>query len=298
VASDRQRLLELTSSHYRQVRRTVDSSSPGEVHDEHSPQTVAHCPSTRAVGPPFWASGAAQREFDTSIVLAEERMRSGAGARLGDAASCLRWISSAHAPSALRSWRPRTAGPMFGWHLCLTPAARGSGPRQPRGALERLPGGRDGSHVAPRPVFTIMQRWGPHELWLSTGDWVCARVRRAFVANAGATAERTWRRWPGTHTRTACLRRLARAQARWSGAHCDRGFLRPPASWQAPRQRPASPARVVTAPRSPWQERDIPAGRLIGRTRAAPHVPHMPAAAGAPREVAPALRPRVLSERS
>jgi hypothetical protein len=92
---------------------------------------------------------------------------------------------------------PRQPGRLFGWHLCLTlsgVAEAGLGNHE--GALERLLAARRemDHHMALLDWNTrLWQRRALANVWLSIGDLVRAREEgELFVADAGATAERTW----------------------------------------------------------------------------------------------------------
>jgi len=242
----------VTSSHYRQAQRdAVDSLTLlRAVHDENIPLGYVAARRLREYIVPWSLTflgewGAALREFDASIALAERNADSfGSGVLL-----LLRcWLqlfamdfagASSVCASILAAREP--PGGMFGRHLCLTlSGAAEAGLGNHDVARERLLAvrGEMDRCVALLDWYSrFWQRWALTNLWLSTGDLARAREEaELFVANAGATDERTWQAlaWDA-HAR------IALASADLPGAQDSigraltaiEGFEGPVAAWQA-----------------------------------------------------------------
>lgn len=244
--------VELTSSHYRQVRRDMIDSVTllKEVHEENIPLGYIAVHRLREYIVPWSLTllgewGAARREFDASIALADRNADLfGSGVlRLVRCWLQLFAMDFAGARSVCASIlaSPQPPGGMFGSHLCLTlsgVAEAGLGNRE--GALERLLAARDemDHRVALLDWYSrFWQRWALTNLWLSSGDLARAREEaELFVANACATAERTWQAlaWDA-HARVA----LASGDVRGGQDSIGRallgieGFEAPVAAWQA-----------------------------------------------------------------
>jgi hypothetical protein len=132
-------------------------------------------------------------------------------------------------------------GQVFGRHLCLTlSGAAEAGLGNHEVAFEHLLAARDemDRHVALLDWNSrFWQRWALTNLWLSSGDLARAREEaELFVANACATAERTWQglAWDA-HARVA----LASGDLRGGQDSIGRAleaienFEAPVAAWQA-----------------------------------------------------------------
>jgi hypothetical protein len=200
--------VELTSSHYRQVRRdAVDSLALfGEVHDENIPLGYIAAQRLREYIVPWSLTflgewGAALREFNASIALADRNADLfGSGVlRLVRCWLQLFAMDFAGARSVCASilTAPQPPGGRFGSHLCLTlSGAAEAGLGNHEAALERLLAARDemDHHVALLDWYSRFgQRWALTNVWLATGDLARAREEaQLFVANACATEERTW----------------------------------------------------------------------------------------------------------
>ncbi len=244
--------VEVTSSHYRQVRRdAVDSLALlRDVHDENIPLGYIAAQRLREYIVPWSLTflgewGAALREFDASIALAD-RNADAFGSGLLRLWRC--WLqlfamdfdgARSVCDSILAT--PEQPGLMFGRHLCLTlSGAAEAGLGNHESALERLltARGEMDRHVALLDWYSrLLQRWALTNLWLSTGDLARAREEaELFVANAGATAERTWQAlaWDA-HARVALASGdLPRAQDSIGRAlTAIEGFEVPVAAWQA-----------------------------------------------------------------
>jgi tetratricopeptide (TPR) repeat protein len=244
--------VELTSSQYRRVRRdAVDSLALlREAHDENIPLGYIAAQRLREYVVPWSLTflgdwGAALREFDTSIALAEKNADAfGSGVlRLWRCWLQLFAMDFAGARSVSDSIlaTPEQPGLMFGWHLCLTlNGAAEAGLGNYESALERLREARGemDRHVALLDWYSRLgQRWALTNLWWSIGDLARAREEaELFVANADATAERTWQAlaWDA-HAR------IALASGDLPGAQDSigraltaiEGFEVPVAAWQA-----------------------------------------------------------------
>ena len=252
MAPDRQRFRGGDLPHYRQAQRdAVDSLTLlRAVHDENIPLGYVAARRLREYIVPWSLTflgewGAALREFDASIALAERNADSfGSGVLL-----LLRcWLqlfamdfagASSVCASILAAREP--PGGMFGRHLCLTlSGAAEAGLGNHDVARERLLAvrGEMDRCVALLDWYSrFWQRWALTSLWLSTGDLARAREEaELFVANAGATDERTWQAlaWDA-HAR------IALASADLPGAQDSigraltaiEGFEGPVAAWQA-----------------------------------------------------------------
>jgi hypothetical protein len=199
--------VELFSSHYRQAQRDASGSLDvlREVHEEIPLGYIAAYRLSEYIVP--WGLtflgewGAALRQFDASIALAERNVD-----RFGSALLRLFkcWLHlfamdfvGARAFCAPILASPEQPGQRFGRHLCLTlSGAAEAGLGNHDGALERLLLARsemDG-HVALLDWYSrLWQRWALTNLRLATGDLARAREEaELLVANASATAERTW----------------------------------------------------------------------------------------------------------
>jgi DNA-binding winged helix-turn-helix (wHTH) protein/tetratricopeptide (TPR) repeat protein len=212
--------IEVNSSAYRQARRDVTDSLTllREVHDEVIPLGYIAAQRLREFVVPWSLTllgewGDARREFDAAIALADRNADPfGSGVlRLlrcwlqlfamdfsGVRSVCAPILSAAEPP-----------GQLFGRHLCLTlsgVAEAGLGNHEV--AFERLLTAREemDRHGAVLDWYSrFWQRWALTNLWLSTGDLARAREEsELFVANATASAERTWQAlaWE-THARVA-----------------------------------------------------------------------------------------------
>jgi DNA-binding winged helix-turn-helix (wHTH) protein/tetratricopeptide (TPR) repeat protein len=244
--------VELNSSHYRQARRdAVDSVTLLRgLHDENIPLGYIAAHRLREYIVPWSLTllgewGAARREFDASIALADRNADLfGSGVlRLVRCWLQLFAMDFAGARSVCDSIQaaPQPPGRMFGSHLCLTlSGAAEAGLGNHEGALERLLAARGemDRHVALLDWYSrFWQRWALTNLWLSTGDVARAREEAdLFVANACATAERTWQAlaWD-VHARIA----LASGDLRGGQDSIGRAleaiesFEAPVAAWQA-----------------------------------------------------------------
>ncbi len=244
--------MEVASSRYRQVGSDVVDSVYllREVHDENIPLGYIAAHRLREYVVPWSLTflgewGAARREFDASIALAERNADPfGSGVlRLlrcwlqlfamdfaGARSVCNSILSAAEPP-----------GQMFGRHLCLTlSGAAEAGLGNNEVAFERLLAARDemDRHEALLDWNSrFWQRWALTNLWLSTGDLARAHEEaELFVANACATEERTWQAlaWDA-HARIA----LASGDLRGGQDSIGRafeateGFEVPVAAWQA-----------------------------------------------------------------
>jgi tetratricopeptide (TPR) repeat protein len=200
--------VELTSSHYRKAYRDTAESLAvlKEVHDEHSHLNypAAHrlceyigCWSLMLLGE--W--GSALREFDAAITLAERNAdRNGGGTLL--LVRCLAQVlaldfAGAQAACASVSPSPDRSLPTFPRHFWLTlDGAAAAGLGDDETALERLLTVREEMDRQPQLLdwyWGLLQRWALAGLWLSRGDLDRAREEgELLVADAGATAERTW----------------------------------------------------------------------------------------------------------
>jgi hypothetical protein len=198
----------VTSSHYRQAQRdTVDSLALlTDVHDEKIPLGYVAARRLREYVVPWSLTflgewGAALREFDASIALAERNADAfGSGVLhllrcwlqlfamdFAGARSVCASILAAHEPP----------GGLFGQHLCLTlSGAAEAGLGNYDIARERLLAVRAEMDRCPALLdwySRFWQRWALTNLWLSTGDLEHAREEvELFVANASAAAEHTW----------------------------------------------------------------------------------------------------------
>ena len=200
--------LALASSQYRQVGRdAVDSLRLlREEDDENIPLGYIAAHRLREYLVPWSLTllgdwGAALRAFDDSIALAERNADS-FGSGLLRLLRC--WLQlfamdfvTARAVCESILADPRQPGRTFGWHLCLTlsgVAEAGLGNHER--ALERLLAARRemDHHVALLDWNTrLWQRRALANVWLSVGDLARAREEgELFVADASATAERTW----------------------------------------------------------------------------------------------------------
>ena len=200
--------VELTSSHYRKAHRdTVESLAVlKEVHDEHSHLNypAAHrlceyigCWSLMLGGE--W--GAARREFDAAITLAERNADPNGGGTLR-LVRCLAQVlaldfADARAGCASVSPSPDRSLPTFPRHFWLTldgAAAAGLGDYET--ALERLLTVREEIDRQPQLLdwyWRLLQRWALAGLWLSKGELERAREEgNLLISNACATEERTW----------------------------------------------------------------------------------------------------------
>jgi len=200
--------VELTSSHYRQVRRDVVDSVTllREVHDENIPLGYIAAHRLREYIVPWGLTllgewGAALREFDASIALAD-RNADPFGSGVLRLVRC--WLqlfamdfAGARSVCASILAAPQPPGGMFGSHLCLIlSGAAEAGLGNHERARDRLLTAREemDRHEALLDWYSrFWQRWALTNLWLSTGDLGRAREEaELFVANACATAERTW----------------------------------------------------------------------------------------------------------
>jgi len=198
----------LSSSHYRQAQRDmVDSLNLlRERHDEHIPlgyfAAHRHCECMVPWSLTFLGEwGAALRDFDASIALAERNadQRGNGILRLYRCFTQLFAMDFVGAGSVCASIlaAPQRSLQTYGWHLCLAlSGAAEAGLGNYEGALERLLTAREEMDRHPAIVdwyWRFWQRWALTNLWLSTGDLARAREEaELFVANASATAERTW----------------------------------------------------------------------------------------------------------
>ena len=244
--------VEVTSSHYGQAQRdAVDSLTLlRAVHDESIPLGYIAARRLREYIAPWSLTflgewGAARREFDASIALAERNADSfGSGVLL-----LLRcWLqlfamdfAGARSVCASIMAAREPPGGMFGRHLCLTlSGAAEAGLANNDLARERLLAARSEMDrgVALLDWYSrLWQRWALTNLWLSTGDLTHAREETdLFVANAGATEERTWQAlaWDA-HARTGLASGdLPGAQDSIGRAlTVIEGFEAPVAAWQA-----------------------------------------------------------------
>ena len=244
--------VEVASSHYRQVRRdAVDSLGLlREVHDENIPLGYIAAHRLREYLVPWSLTflgewGAALREFDASIALAE-RNADQFGSGLLRLLRC--WLqlfamdfAGARSVCASILAAPQPPGRMFGRHLCLTlggTAEAGLGNYE--GALERLLAARGemDRHVALLDWNSrFWQRWALTNVWLSKGDLARAREEaELFVAHASAAAERTWQAlaWEASARIALASGDLCRAQDLVARALAAiEGFEAPVAGWQA-----------------------------------------------------------------
>ena len=212
--------IEVTSSRYRQAQCDVADSLTllREIHDEEIPLGYIAAQRLREYVVPWSLTmlgqwGDARREFDAAISLADRNTDPfGSGVlRLircwlqlfamdfaGVRSVCAPLLSTAQPP-----------GQMFGRHLCLTlSGAAEAGLGNHDVAFERLLAAREemDGHVALLDWYSrFWQRWALAHLWMSAGDPVRAREEaELFVANATASAERSWQAlaWE-THARVA-----------------------------------------------------------------------------------------------
>ena len=198
----------VTSSHYRQAQRdTVDSLALlTDVHDEKIPLGYVAARRLREYVVPWSLTflgewGAALREFDASIALAE-RNADAFGSGVLHLLRC--WLqlfamdfagARSVCASILAAREP--PGGLFGQHLCLTlSGAAEAGLGNYDIARERLLAVRAEMDRCPALLdwySRFWQRWALTNLWLSTGDLEHAREEvELFVANASAAAEHTW----------------------------------------------------------------------------------------------------------
>jgi DNA-binding winged helix-turn-helix (wHTH) protein len=200
--------VEVTASRYRKAYRDAVESLAvlKEVRDEdsHLNYTAAHrlCEyivpwSLTLLGE--W--GAALREFDAAILLAERNAdRHGGGTLL--LLRCWAQVLALDFAAARAGCASVASGPeqplgSFPRHLWLTvegAAAAGQGDYE--GALDRLVA--VGEEMTRQPAlldwyWRLLQRWALAGLWLSRGELERAREEgELMAADAGATAERTW----------------------------------------------------------------------------------------------------------
>ena len=243
--------VEVATSQYRQARsHAVDSLSLlREAHDDEIPLGYIAAHRLREYIVPWSLTflgdwGAARREFDASIALADKNADEfGSGVlRLvkcwlqlfaadfsGARSTCTSILSKSEPP-----------GRMFGRHLALTlSGASEAGLGNYDVALVQLQSARDemDSHAALLDWNTrFWQRWALTNVCLSTGDHARGREEaKLFVANACATEERTWQglAWE-THARIALASHdLSGGQESIERAlDSIRGFEVPVAAWQ------------------------------------------------------------------
>lgn len=243
--------MELAASHYRQARRDADDSLAllREEHDEKIPLGYIAAHRLREYVVPWGLTflgewGAALREFDASIALADKNADPFGSGVLRLLRCCVRLFAMdfegtrSVCASILAARQP--PGGVFGRHFCLTlsgvaDAGLGNHDR----ALERLLAARDDMdrHVALLDWNTrFWQRWALTNVLLSMDDLARAREEaELFVANASATEERSWQAlaWE-TNGRLALASgdpcRAAELIANALGA--IEGFEAPVAGWQ------------------------------------------------------------------
>jgi DNA-binding winged helix-turn-helix (wHTH) protein len=200
--------VELTSAHYRKAYRdTVESLAVlKEAGDEHSHLNYPAAHRLREyIG--SWSLmllgewGAALRELDAAIALAERNADRNGGRTLL-LVRCLAQVlaldfAGARAGCASVSPSPDRSSATFPRHFCLTlegAAAAALGDHE--SALERLLTVREEMDRQPQLLdwyWGLLQRWALAGLYLSRGELERARKEaELLVANASATAERTW----------------------------------------------------------------------------------------------------------
>lgn len=241
--------VELNASQYRQVAADVVDSLAAlrTVHDENIPLGYV---AARRLGEYIvpWSLtfagewGAALREFNTSIALAE-RNGDGFGSGVLQLVKCwlqLLAMDYAGVRSTCAAMHAAPPGGMFGQHLCLTVAgAAEAGLGNHDDARERLLQARSGmdAHPALLDWYTgLWQRWALTNVWLSTGETVRAREEAALlVANADNTDERTWQALAReTQARVAIVEGdlLGAREAIGRALAAIEGYDAPVAAWQ------------------------------------------------------------------
>jgi tetratricopeptide (TPR) repeat protein len=200
--------LELTSTHYRKAYRdTVESLALlKEAGDEHSHLNYPAAYRLREyIG--AWCLmllgewGAALREFDAAIALAERNAdRNGGGMLL--LVRCLAQVlaldfAGARAGCASVSPSPDQSLPIFPRHFLLAlDGAAAAGLGDDETAFDRLLTVREEMDRQPQLLdwyWGLLQRWALAGLWLSKGELERAHEEaELLVANACATEERTW----------------------------------------------------------------------------------------------------------
>jgi DNA-binding winged helix-turn-helix (wHTH) protein len=243
--------VELTSTHYRKAYRdTVESLAVlKEAGDEHSHLNYPAAHRLREyIG--SWSLmllgewGGALRELDAAIALAERNADRNGGRTLL-LVRCLAQVlaldfAGARAGCAWVSAGPDRSVPTFPRHFWLAlegAAAAGLGDHET--ALERLLTVREEMDRQPQLLdwyWGLLQRWALAGLYLSSGELERARKEaELLVANASATAERTWQAlaWD-VNARIALAGHDAR-QARYlieRGLAALEGVAAPVAAWQ------------------------------------------------------------------
>lgn len=244
--------VELTSSQYREVTRDVVDSLAllRDVHDEHFSLGYIAAHRLREYIVPWSLTflgewGAARRDFDASIALAERNADSfGSGVlRLLKCSLQLFAMDFAGARAVCETIlaEPEPPGRAFGRHFCLTlSGAAEAGLGNYHTARERLLAARgemDRQMALLDWNWRFWQRSALTTLCLSCGDVAsAAEEAQLFVADASAAEERTWQAlaWDAS-TRVA----LARGELGRAHDHVSRalsaidGVEAPVAAWQA-----------------------------------------------------------------